>query len=190
MVQYRWQAPTCPVYKWTDRGRRLYQAEWRTLRAHPEGRTTVEAGYDAIHWCADATWFEWPKGSAPLFWNWGAEYQQAVQDGQPHFMIGSPDEPFMRKQAKAKDSLKHELMRAKVVEVRQRLYIKPGNVTSGTHYFCVDKGVNWHQLRTQRVSTCSALRAAVGEAHSMLSHVRLLPVRPGRGRTVPEFQAA
>ena len=31
-------------------------------------------------------------------------------------------------------------MRAKVVEVRQQGYIKPGNVTSGTHYFCVDKG--------------------------------------------------
>ncbi len=142
MVHYRWQASTCPVYKWTDRGRRLYQAEWRTLRAHPEGRATVEAGYDAIHRCADATWFEWPKGSAPLFWNWGAEYQRAVQDGQPHFMIGSLDEPFMRKQAKAKDSLKHKLMRAKVVEVRERLYIKPGNVTSGTHYFCVDKGTS------------------------------------------------
>ena len=55
MVQYRWQAPTCPVYEWTDRGRRLYQAEWRTLRDHPEGRATVEAGYDAIHWCADAS---------------------------------------------------------------------------------------------------------------------------------------
>jgi hypothetical protein len=26
MVQFRWQDPTCPVYEWTDRGRRLYQA--------------------------------------------------------------------------------------------------------------------------------------------------------------------
>ena len=30
MVQYRWQASKCPVYEWTARGRRLYQAEWRT----------------------------------------------------------------------------------------------------------------------------------------------------------------
>ncbi len=57
MVQYRWQASKCPVYEWTDGGRRLYQAEWRTLQAHPEGRATVKAGYDAIHRCADATWF-------------------------------------------------------------------------------------------------------------------------------------
>jgi hypothetical protein len=55
MVQYRWQALTRPVYDWTDRGRKLYQAEWRTLRSHPEGRATVEAGYDAIHRCADVT---------------------------------------------------------------------------------------------------------------------------------------
>jgi hypothetical protein len=100
----------------------------------------VEVGYNAVHRCADASWFEWPKGSAPLFWNWGPEYQQAVRDGQPHFMIGALEEPFMRKQAKAKDSLKHELMRAKVVQVHQRGYIEPGNITSGTHYFCVDKG--------------------------------------------------
>jgi hypothetical protein len=55
-------------------------------------------------------------------------------------MTGTPGEPFLRKQAKAKDPLKHELMRAKVVQVRRRGYIKPGEVTSGTHYFCVDKG--------------------------------------------------
>ena len=55
-------------------------------------------------------------------------------------MTGTPKEPFLRKQAKAKDPLKHELMREKVVRVRQRGYIKPGEVTSGTHYFCVDKG--------------------------------------------------
>ena len=55
-------------------------------------------------------------------------------------MIGALDKPFMRKQAKAKDSLKHKLMRAKVVQVHQQGYIKLGNVTSGMHYFCVDKG--------------------------------------------------
>ena len=32
MVQYRWQSSKFPVYEWTGRGRRLYQAEWRTLR--------------------------------------------------------------------------------------------------------------------------------------------------------------
>ncbi len=85
------------MYEWTGKGRRLYHTEWRTLWASSEGKATVEAGYDAIHRCADASWFRLPKGLAPLFWNWGPEFQQAVWDGQPHFMTGSLEEPFMRK---------------------------------------------------------------------------------------------
>ena len=73
------------------------------------------------------------QGLGPLFWNLGPEYQREVRDGQPHFMTGTPEEPFLRRQAKAKDPLKHELMREKVVQVRRRGYIKPGEVTSGTH---------------------------------------------------------
>ena len=46
----------------------------------------------------------------------------------------------MKKQAKAKDPLKHELMRDKVVQICQRGYIKAGEVISGTQFFCVEKG--------------------------------------------------
>ena len=84
-------------------GKRSYQKEWSELPRTPDGKATMEAGYDAIHRCTDATWFEWPKGSAPQFWNWGPEYQQEVCDGQPHFMTGYPEKPFMRKQSRAKD---------------------------------------------------------------------------------------
>jgi hypothetical protein len=55
-------------------------------------------------------------------------------------MTGTLGTPFLRKQAKARDPLKHELMNAKVVQVQQWGYITPGKVVSGTHYFCVDKG--------------------------------------------------
>ena len=149
LVQCHWEqragGAESPAYTWASNqgsatGRRLYKAGWTAMRSTAEGKATVEAGHDAIHRCADASWFEWCKGSAPLFWNWGLEYQREVRDGQPHFMMGTPGEPFLRKQAKAKDPLKHELMRDKVVQVRRRGYIKPGEVTSGTHYFCVDKG--------------------------------------------------
>ena len=85
-------------------------------------------------------------------------------------MIGSLDEPFMRKQAKAKDSLKHELMRAKVVEVRQRGYIKPGNVTSGTHYFCVDKGTS--DIRMVYNGTSCGLNACLHAPHYGLLSVK------------------
>ena len=32
--------------------------------------------------------------------------------------------------------------KAKVIQVRQQGYIKPGKVVSGTHYFCIDKGTS------------------------------------------------
>ena len=143
LVQYRmeWRSGvTQPVYAWTRAGRQSYRAEWRAMRATTDGKATVEAGLDAIFRCADATWFEWPKGSAILFWNWGPEYQREVRDGQPHFMTRALETPFLRKQAKARDAEQHELMRAKVVQVRQRGYISTGEVVSGTHYFCVTKG--------------------------------------------------
>ncbi len=108
------------MYAWSDTGRRCYQTERRGTQATLDGKAMVEAGYNAIHCCTNATWFKWPKGSALLFWNWGPEYQREVWDGQPHFMTGSPEKPFMRKQSKAKDLLKHELMRAKVVQVHQQ----------------------------------------------------------------------
>ncbi len=126
LVRYCWErgagGAESPAYAWASNqrrmtGRRLYKADWEAMRATEEGRATVKAGHDAIHRCADASWFEWCIGLALLFWNWGSEYQREVRDGQPHFMTGTPGEPFLRKQAKAKDPLKHELMRAKVVQV-------------------------------------------------------------------------
>jgi hypothetical protein len=68
-------------------------------------------------------------------------------------MTGTIGTPFLRKQSKARDPHKHELMRVKVVQVRQRGYIKPGRVISDTHYFCVDKG-------TSDIRWCTMARAA------------------------------
>ena len=145
VVQYRMESHSgarLPVYSWTRTGRQGYIVEWQAMRATKDGKATVEAGLDAIHRCADATWFEWPKGSALLFWNWELEYQRDARDGQPHFMTGRLETPFLCKQAKARDPDQHELMRAKVVQVRQRGYIKAGEVVSGSHYFCVPKGTS------------------------------------------------
>jgi hypothetical protein len=57
-------------------------------------------------------------------------------------MTGRLEPPFLRKQAKVRDPNQHELMRAKVVQVRQRGYIKTGEVVSGIHYFCVPMGTS------------------------------------------------
>ena len=127
------------VYEWTSKGGSAYRAQWSLLRGSEDGLASVEAGHDAVRRSANASWFEWLEGSAPLFWNWPERYQREVRDGQPHFMTGIPGPPFLQAQSKHKDPTKHELMRAKVVKVRKLDYISTGEVVSGTHFFSVDK---------------------------------------------------
>ena len=128
------------AYDWTAIGRRAYKVQWTLLRGSEEGAATVAAGHDAVRRCANASWFEWLDGSAPLFWNWPLKYQRDVRDGQPHFLMGTFGLAYMRTQSKHRDPLKQELMRAKVVKVHQLDYIREGAVTSGTSFFSVDKG--------------------------------------------------
>ena len=68
-------------------------------------------------------------------------YQRLIRDGQPHFTTG-PFQPFLKPQRAHQDPVKQELMREKVVQVRKRGYILPGEITGGTQFFCVDKGVD------------------------------------------------
>jgi len=103
------------------------------------GLVTIRASHDALRRSANASWLEWLEGSASFFWNWGVEYQRGLRDGQPHFITG-PFPQFLQLQKGHKDPAKHELMRAKVVQVRKQGYILPGKVVGGTHYFCVNKG--------------------------------------------------
>jgi hypothetical protein len=93
-----------------------------------------------------------------------------VRDGEPHFMTGTVGTPFLRKQFKARDPHKHELMRAKVVQVCQRGYIKPGRVVSGTHYFCVDKGTSY--IRMVYNGTSCGLNAQLHAPHYGLLSVK------------------
>jgi hypothetical protein len=57
------------AYEWMAKGRVSYNKQWALLRCSEEGQATVEAGLDAIRRVANASWFEWLEGSAPLFWN-------------------------------------------------------------------------------------------------------------------------
>ncbi len=63
-----------------------------------------------------------------------------MRDGQPHYLTGIFGAPYLKAQSRHKDSAKHKLMRAKVVNVRRRDYIQAGEVVSGTSFFSVDKG--------------------------------------------------
>ena len=85
-------------------------------------------------------------------------------------MTGTCGIPFLRKQSKARDPLKHELMRSNVVQVSQRGYIKPGKVVSGTHYFCVDKGTS--DIRMVYNGTSCGLNAQLHAPHYGLLSVK------------------
>jgi hypothetical protein len=56
-------------YVWSTKGRAAYRSQWTFLHSTLEGQSTVRAGLDAIRRGANASWFEWLEGSAPLFWN-------------------------------------------------------------------------------------------------------------------------
>ncbi len=103
-----------------------YRSQWTFLHSTLEGQSPVRAGSDAIQRGANASWFEWLEGSAPLFQNWGDQYQQLIRDSQPHFMTGpfplflKPQKKhkdhakhFLQPQKKHKDPAKHELMRTR-----------------------------------------------------------------------------
>ncbi len=136
-------------------------------------------GNNAIRRCANASWFEWLEGSAPLFWNWPERYQRKVRDGQPHFLTWTLSKPFMRPQSRHKEPPKHELSRAKVVKVRRLDYIRTGKVASGTNFFSVDKGAT--DIRMVYNGTSCGLNDILNAPHFGLPTVRetLRALRPG-----------
>jgi hypothetical protein len=76
------------AFAWSQKGRAAYRAQRSFIRSTPDGLATVRAGHDALRRSANASWFEWLEGSAPFFWNWGAQYQRGLRDGQPHYVTG------------------------------------------------------------------------------------------------------
>jgi hypothetical protein len=168
-----------PVFEWSGKGREAYSRQWAWLRDSEEGLSLVVSGHDAIRWCANASWFKWLEGSAPLFWNWPRKYQTKVRDGPPHYLMGDFGPPFLRAQKRHKDPVKHELMRVKVAKVQRLDYIRTGRVVSGTHFFSVDKGTT--DIRMVYNGTSCGLNYILYAPHFSLPTVRetLRAVLPG-----------
>ena len=118
------------IYSWSAKGQQFYMSQWNMLRGSREGRATVSVGLDTLRRCANAIWFEWLEGSAPIFWNWPLRYQKEVRDGQQHFFTGLFGPPWLRSQRSARVVDQHELMRAKVDKVRKLDYITRGALGS------------------------------------------------------------
>lgn len=120
------------------------------IRKLPKGEESFSVAVDGIERAAGqylpddpaylSTWWEWGLGSTPFFWNWPAQYQESLRDGQPHFIVGEFGK-FIKPQRAPKTERDGELVRDKVLPVRMRRYIEEGLVRSLTHYFYVAKGL-------------------------------------------------
>jgi hypothetical protein len=61
-------------YRWRPRfGRSTYKAWWNGFWENTQA--DKEPGRDAIWRIAEASWWEWDAGSAPIYWRWPPEYQ-------------------------------------------------------------------------------------------------------------------
>ena len=56
----------------------------------PVDLEAIRIGAAALAYAAEATWWEWPRGSAPFFWNWPEEYQALIREGLPPATPGTP----------------------------------------------------------------------------------------------------
>lgn len=102
-------------------------------------KSVLEGVRECIQKATQADWWEWLGGSRIFFWRWPAAHQEAMRCGHPVFV--KFDLPrYRRPQPAERDKLTRDRVTAKLVNVRNKQYIKPGKVTSLTGYFAVPKG--------------------------------------------------
>jgi hypothetical protein len=137
----------CRVMK-GEHGPRWTQAQ------HPD----LDAGRDCLTQSAQATFWEWSRGSRLFFWRWPQESRRWARDGHPVLISGVL--PCYRKLQPPKQdtSIKIEV-REKLEKFRSRGYIAPGTVRSLINYFAVPKGDT--DLRLVFDGTKSGLNAAL-----------------------------
>ena len=102
---------------------------------------TIKAGLSALSHAAQASWWDWDKGSSPFFWRMpDAQWMREMRDGIAPMWIGDP--PSYRRRQKANpDEKQRSFEKKKLTKVRQRGYIShtPG-IKSLTSFFSVPKG--------------------------------------------------
>jgi hypothetical protein len=125
-------------YRWRPRfGRSTYKAWWNGFWENTQA--DKEPGRDAIWRIAEASWWEWDAGSAPIYWRWPPEYQETIRDGLKIWFSGEKPQ-WTRAQRVEKDEKVKQKVIKKIAKVRKRQYISPGYVRSLTDFFSVPKG--------------------------------------------------
>jgi hypothetical protein len=106
----------------------------------------IRKGAAALAFAAELTWWDWPWGSAPFFWNWPSEYQDLIYDGLAPRFTGDPPR-FRKPQQTNKDNQQHSWEWAKVNKAHSKGYITGTNLTikSLMHFFSVPKVTIYHE---------------------------------------------
>ncbi len=99
----------------------------------------TEAGRDCVARCSDSSWWEWDRGSRPLFWRWPEEYRKIIRDGLPPWIKGSLPRYLVPQRPEKDPSVRKNII-SKLTKVREKKYILPGPVQSLTSFFTVPKG--------------------------------------------------
>lgn len=124
---------------------------WRTreeakLKNEEADREQIRSGAAALAFAAEATWWDWPKGSAPFFWNWPPAYQRLMSEGLPPRFTGEPPR-CCKPQRLNKDPKVHDWEKNKVEKARRKSFIGPSRepIDSLMSFFSVPKVTVFHE---------------------------------------------
>jgi hypothetical protein len=120
-----------------------WRKELKTARhdgRDPSMRSLSVASKALAH-AADASWWDWDRGSAPFFWRWPKEYQEEIRDGLRPRFIGPPP-TTMRPQLPPRDASVADKERSKLDKFRRRGSVAPPTepILSLMSTFSVAKG--------------------------------------------------
>jgi hypothetical protein len=100
----------------------------------------ADIGADALRQINNSSWWSYDRGSALLFWRWNTNKEIVnARDGTPLWVDHKKLPHFQRPQKapQLEDLIK---VAEKLWNVRMKFYIRPGSVSSLSHYFHVAKG--------------------------------------------------
>jgi hypothetical protein len=117
-----------------------YGASWSMLQSsNSQLSLDVEVERACVWHAMGAFWWEWSLGSRPFFWRWSPYLRQAARDGFPVY-ISSALPKYTRPQPWERDPEVRKKVASKLSVVRERCYVRKGEVSSLTSFFSVPKG--------------------------------------------------
>jgi len=130
-----------------------------------------EAVRECVEKASKADWWDWKGGSRIFFWRWPIAHREFMRKGHPVFVKGTLPR-YRKPQPSETDGSVQLKMQAKLENVLDKGYIRPGRVKSLTGYFGVLKGPT--DIRMVYDATRSGLNATLWSPNFGLPTVETL----------------